>query len=484
MELLSPAGNIEKLQYAYEYGADAVYIGLKNFSLRVKADNFYDDEFKKIRMLKEKYPDKKIYCALNITFHNSDILNLLNEIDYFKEYPIDAFIVQDIGIVDILKKHFPSSSLHLSTQANCINYGAVKMYKNMGFDRVVLGREAGLAEIAQIKQHVPDVELEAFVHGAMCVSYSGRCLLSAYMNGRSANAGFCSHSCRWDYDLLANPEYVKKLAQSGNLVLREHQRPNEYFPVIEGDNFTAILSSKDLCMIDHLQDLKNAGVDSLKIEGRMKSLYYVALVTRAYRKALDVIEGKIDDKEAEPYIEELYKVKHREFATGFYYNKEDADKTTFGESDSEYDLAATIGQCICEKQVEIIASEGEKTLKSFYEQLNSMHPEALKAKKIDLKMHPEKIPIPLTLRKNFKLYKYFPANKVIAGTQLEYVGPQTIGIQDDSYVFVDKELSLVTGSVSYGGEYYIYTDKDISENFIVRVKDPSFVEGKFRKTGR
>ena len=231
MELLSPAGNVEKLYYAYAYGADAAYIGLKKFSLRVKADNFYDDEYKKVIELKKQFPGKKLHCALNISFHNSDIDNFISNIDYFKAYPIDAFIVQDIGIVPILQKHFPEAALHVSTQASCINREAVKMYKSLGFSRVVLGREVSLKEIREIKDAVPDMELEAFCHGAMCIAYAGRCLMSAYLTGRSAQAGACSHTCRWDYDVLADPKKAKELAESGALVLREKKRPDSYFPV-------------------------------------------------------------------------------------------------------------------------------------------------------------------------------------------------------------------------------------------------------------
>ncbi|MBO4731865.1 MAG: U32 family peptidase, partial [Spirochaetaceae bacterium] len=288
MELVSPAGNIEKLKYAYAYGADAAYIGLKKFSLRVKADNFYGEEYNEINALKQQYPGKKLFCALNISFHNKDIENFISDIDYFKLYPFDAFIVQDVGMIPILQKYFPSTALHLSTQANCINREAVKLYKSLGLKRVVLGREASLAEIRQIKDAVPEMELEVFGHGAMCIAYSGRCLMSAYLTARSANSGHCSHACRWEYKLL-----------------EEKQRPGEYFPVIEGDDYTAILSSKDLCMIDHLDDMQKAGVDALKIEGRMKSLYYVALVTRAYRKGIDCLKGKITKDEAQKYADEL-----------------------------------------------------------------------------------------------------------------------------------------------------------------------------------
>ena len=256
MELLSPAGNVEKLKYAYFYGADASYIGLKNFSLRVKADNFYQDEYKKVIELKEKFPGKKLHCALNISFHNHEIDRLIENIPYFKQYPIDAFIIQDLGIVPIIQKNFPDAQLHLSTQASCMNREAVKMYKSLGFSRVVMGREASLKEIAEIKDAVPDMEIECFIHGAMCIAYAGRCLMSSYLTGRSAQEGFCSHTCRWDYDVLT----AKKIAESGELVLREHKRPDEYFPIYEGNDFTAVLSSKDLCMIDHLKELKEAGL--------------------------------------------------------------------------------------------------------------------------------------------------------------------------------------------------------------------------------
>ena len=295
MELLSPAGNVEKLSYAYAYGADAAYIGLKKFSLRVKADNFYEDEYKRVIALKEQFPGKKLHCALNIIFHDNEIDALKQNLDYFRQYPIDAFIVQDIGIVPLLQKEFPNTQLHLSTQASCVNSEAVKMYKNMGFSRIVLGREISLDQIKRIKDSVPDMELEAFAHGAMCIAYAGRCLMSAYLTGRSAQSGFCSHSCRWEFTAgqKLTDIQAKEIATSGELLLEEQQRKGEYFPVIEGDDFTAILSSKDLRMIDHLADMKAAGVDSLKIEGRMKSVYYVAMVTRAYRKALDALEGKL-----------------------------------------------------------------------------------------------------------------------------------------------------------------------------------------------
>lgn len=483
MELLSPAGNIEKLQYAYEYGADAAYIGLKRFSLRVKADNFYDNEYEKIVQLKRLYPNKKLYCALNISFHNRDIQHFLDEIDYFKSYPIDAFIVQDIGIVPILQKHFPHAALHLSTQANCINKEAVKMYQNMGFSRVVLGREASLAEIREIKDAVPSMELEVFAHGAMCVAYSGRCLMSAYMTARSANGGFCSHSCRWEYRLGANPEIIKdgliknnatisqsaikELAQSGALFLEEHERPGEFFPVFEGDNFTAILSSKDICMVDHLDDMKKAGIDSLKIEGRMKSVYYVAMVTRAYRKALDVLEGKISQEEANPFINELYKAAHREFATGFYYKREDADKTTVGSSESEYEMVGTITEVLsCEQEQKVF--EFIKTEKAKYDKkLSEMHPVKREAILSDAA---KKIDFLTEAKEGYHFYRFNSLNKFDAGTVLEYVEPNILATEDSDYVLISPNDGSVMNWVCHGHDCLIYSSKKIALNSIVRAK--------------
>jgi len=320
MELLSPAGNLEKLHYAWLYGADAAYIGMKGFSLRAKADNFGEDEAQYIRRIKG---NKKLYCALNIYFHNQDLYQLEQRIDSFQAYPFDAFIISDPGVLPIVKKHFPHTQLHLSTQANACNKEAVQFYGDAGFSRVILGREVALDEIAEIKASVPHVELEVFAHGAMCLAYSGRCFLSSWMTGRSGNDGSCAHSCRWNYRVKGAAEEE----MPRDLYLEEEERPGEYYPIEEGENFTTILSSRDLMMIDHLDKLKEAGVDSVKIEGRMKSIYYAAIVTRAYRKALDRLDGK-DVPDFEAYREELFKVSHREFSTGFFFGKEDIERPT------------------------------------------------------------------------------------------------------------------------------------------------------------
>ena len=419
MELVAPAGNLEKLRYAWEYGADSAYIGLKNFSLRVKADNFFTDEYKTICALKEQYArqgtPKKLLCALNISFHNNDIKAFLAEAGYFKLYPIDAFIIQDIGMVPVLRKHFPDTPLHLSTQANCINYEAVRMYRDIGFKRVVLGREASLADITEIKERVPEMELECFVHGAMCIAYSGRCLISAYLTGRSANSGACTHSCRWDYALLR--EAVSGNGEKQSFAVEEKERAGEYLPVEEGDGYTALFSSKDLCMIDYLADMQKAGVDALKIEGRMKSLYYTALVTRAYRKKLDVLLRRIASADAEPFIRELYNTAHRAFGTGFYFSKDEANKTTRGESQSLYLMAGTIGKQLAENR-----------------------------------------------------YEFISMNKITAGMPLEYIGPDICAIEDSDYKLLDPETGITREWVCHGHPCIIETDAPLRTGFIVRTK--------------
>ena len=339
IELLSPAGNYEKLETAFNFGADAAYMGMTEFSLRANAGNFSQEEAEKVRRLKEK-TGKKVYCTLNILFNESQMEKLLTLKDEIASWPFDAFIVSDIGTVPFLKKNFPDRALHLSTQASCINSESAKMYKDMGFERVILGREASISDIKKIKDKVPELELEAFVHGAMCMSYSGRCMLSSYLTGRSANRGDCSHTCRWNYKMYA---------------LEEEERKGTYFPIEENGDYTTILSSKDLCMIDHVKELEDAGLSSLKIEGRMKSVYYVAVVTRAYRKAID------DDKDKDLYKRDIFDVSHREFTTGFFFRDDpvesrvddDVSRPTSYGYERSYTFLGTIGKKVKENLWEI-----------------------------------------------------------------------------------------------------------------------------------
>jgi len=307
MELVAPAGNLEKAAYAYLYGADAVYMGLAGLSLRTYAEENAVEDLQRLAPVKCK---KKLYLAANIFFHNLDLELLDKNAPLLESLAFDGFIVSDLGAFRILKSLFPGKEFHLSTQANCVNVEAAKFYRDIGFSRIVPGRELTLEEIGEIAAKVPEIELEVFVHGAMCLAYSGRCFLSSYMTGRSSNRGDCAHSCRWRY-----------------MLLEEESRPGEYFPVTEGNGHTTILSSKDLCMIDHLDKLQSAGAGALKIEGRMKSVYYTAVTTRAYRKALDKLAGKpVPNLEA--FTAELMNISHREYSTGFYFGRRDADTTT------------------------------------------------------------------------------------------------------------------------------------------------------------
>lgn len=492
MELLSPAGNVKKLYCAYAYGADAAYIGLKHFSLRVKADNFYDDEYEQVCELKKRFPGKKLYCALNIAFHNDDIASFQNNIDYFKRYPIDAFIVQDLGIVPILQKEFPDAALHLSTQASCINASAALFYKRLGFKRIVLGREASLKEIREIKDAVPDMELEAFCHGAMCIAYSGRCLMSAYLTGRSAQSGFCSHTCRWNFSVSADEnrffdsDAAKRLASSGVLRLSEEKRSGEYFPIFEGDNFTAVLSSKDLNMIDKLSDMKNAGIDAIKIEGRMKSVYYVALVTRAYRKALDALDGKISSEEAAPFIAELDNVPHRESTTGFYYSREDADVTTGGASDSPYALAAEIGNEVSEAEQSAIFLRGKKTMCGFQKSLAALCNEARFARERDLKNHPEKIPAAAEKKDGWHMYEFTPFNKIDTADTLEIISPGCAlrKAEAGEWLLIDPETGTLRLWAFDGHPCVLYSSTALESSSLVRIRDETYLAERAKASKR
>ncbi len=307
VELLLPAGNIEKLDYAINYGADAVYMGMVDFSLRTmrKGDVITSENLKRAVELAHSY-GKKVYMTLNIYAYDDDIKNLNNYIDIIKDANPDAIIVSDFGILNIIKHKLSDIDIHISTQTNTLNSEAVKFWKDFGASRVILARELSIKQIAQIRQNVPDIELEVFVHGAQCVSLSGRCLLSDYMTHgeRKANHGGCSQPCRWKYKLL------------------EETRPGEYYEIEETARGTHILSTKDLALINYIPQLIEAGVDSFKIEGRTKSLYYVSAVAKAYRQAIDgYYNGIIPDKNEA--FTQLLKIGNRGYTTGFYLDEQD-----------------------------------------------------------------------------------------------------------------------------------------------------------------
>lgn len=405
MELLSPAGSLQKLHYAYLYGADAAYIGVKGFSLRDRASNVMSDAIDELKKIKG---DKKLYGAVNRFFHESDYLEFASSVEKFKDYPFDAYIVSDLGPAMLIKKTLGDSvHLHLSTQANTLNSGAVMAYKELGFSRIILGREVSLDDIKRIKDSLPDIEIETFVHGAMCMAYSGRCFLSAHLSERSANEGDCAHTCRWKYKTYQKDE-------KREYYIEEETRKGEYYPVIEEDGYSTILSSKDLNMIDHLHELKEAGVDSLKIEGRMKSLYYVATVTRAYRKAIDVIEHGADESDARLYRDELESVSHREYSTGFFFSKDDIEKPTDITYLREYLLIGTV-----EKEVK--------------ENIFSL----------DLK------------------------NKLTVHDEIEFIGPDILYMKDNSFTLLDEE-GLSIEVANHHQKVFIKTTSIIKEGYIIR----------------
>lgn len=303
-ELLAPAGDLEKLKTAVMYGADAVYFGGENFSLRAGAGNFSFEEMKEGIEFAHSH-GVKCHMTLNFFAHNEDVEPFLDYLEKIKELDIDAFIAADPGVIDMIWEVIPNAEIHLSTQANMTNYKTAHFWYNRGIRRLVLARELSLEEICELKKKIPEgMELEAFVHGAMCISYSGRCLLSNFMIERDANRGMCAHPCRWKYALM------------------EEQRPGEYYPVEEDDRGTYILNSKDLCLIEHMPELIDAGISSFKIEGRMKSVFYAAVVVSAYRKAIDSYMASPEKREFNhEWLEELCKVSHREFTTGFYFHR-------------------------------------------------------------------------------------------------------------------------------------------------------------------
>ncbi|WP_066507669.1 peptidase U32 family protein [Abyssisolibacter fermentans] len=304
VELLAPAGNLDKLKMALIYGADAVYLGGQAFGLRAQAKNFDIDQMKEGVDFAHKR-NKKVYVTLNIIPHNEDLVNLPEYLKQLDEINVDAVIVSDPGVIEIIKQTTPNMEIHLSTQANATNYAAANFWYNQGVKRVIVARELSLEEIKCMNEKTPEnLDIEAFIHGAMCISYSGRCLLSNYMTHRDANRGECAQACRWKYNLV------------------EEQRPNEYYPVYEDERGTYIFNSKDLCMIDSIPQMIESGVTSLKIEGRMKSVYYVAAVVRAYRMVIDeYYRDKDNYKFNDKWLNELKKVSHRDFTKGFFFGK-------------------------------------------------------------------------------------------------------------------------------------------------------------------
>ena len=315
-ELLIPAGSLDVLKTAVRYGADAVYIGGEAFGLRAKAHNFSIEEMREGIAFAHEH-GVRVYVTANIFAHNEDLTGVEAYFEELRSVGPDALIISDPGVFDIAKRVLPDTELHISTQANNTNYGTYLFWHRLGAKRVVSARELSLAELRELRAKIPqEMEIESFIHGAMCISYSGRCLLSNYLTGRDANQGACTHPCRWKYALV------------------EEKRPGEYFPIEENERGTYIMNSGDLCMIEHIPQLLEAGIDSLKIEGRMKTALYVATVARTYRRAIDDYKKDpvLYEKNLEWYKEEIGKCTHRAYTTGFYFGKPGADSQIYDNS--------------------------------------------------------------------------------------------------------------------------------------------------------
>jgi putative protease len=331
IELLIPASSLEVLKVAVMFGADAVYIGGEAFGLRAKAKNFSLEEMKEGVEFAHAH-DVKVYVTANILAHNKDLDGAREYFEELKQIGMDALIISDPGMFTIAKEVLPDVDIHISTQANNTNYATFNFWYKMGARRVVTARELSLEEIKTIRKNIPDdLEIETFIHGAMCISYSGRCLLSSFMAGRDANQGACTHPCRWKYSVV------------------EESRPGEYMPVYENERGTFIFNSKDLCMIEHIPELVEAGIDSFKIEGRMKTALYVATVARTYRLAIDdyLRDPEYYRSRIPFYKSEISKCTYRQYTTGFFFGKPDKDTQIYDSNtyEHEYTYLGIVGDC-------------------------------------------------------------------------------------------------------------------------------------------
>lgn len=329
-EILSPAGDMESLNSALNFGADAVFLAGKMFGMRSAAQNFDNEQLRQACKLAHA-KGAKIYVTCNILPRNKELEFLPEFLMYAQDCGVDAFIIADLGVFEMAKKYAPNVERHISTQAGITNYATANVLYNMGASRVVLAREIPLDEIAEMRAKIPkDLEIECFVHGAMCVSFSGRCLISSYMTGRDANHGDCAQPCRWKYHLY------------------EENREGQFFPVEETNQGTFLYNSRDMCMIEHIPEMVKAGISSFKIEGRAKSAYYAAVTTNAYRHAVDDFMAEGENYTLKPWIkEELEKISHREYNTGFYFGKEPGQVTSNGGYIRKYDVVA-----VCEETID------------------------------------------------------------------------------------------------------------------------------------
>ena len=364
-ELLSPAGSLKHMRYAYSYGADAVYAGQPRYSLRVRNNDFDFDTIK--TAINEAHSlNKKFFVASNIIPHNSKIKTYMKDIEPVINLKPDALIMADPGLIMMVKEKFPQQAIHLSVQANTINYATVNFWKSAGISRIILSRELSLDEVKEIRQKCPDIELEVFVHGALCVAYSGRCLLSGYFNHRDPNQGACTNSCRWKYDVKeaeqtfeGDIKAVEIKSPEEQLVLLEEQgRPGELMPAYEDEHGTYIMNSKDLRAIEHVHTLTSIGIDSLKIEGRTKSHYYVARTAQVYAQAIeDAVRGKSFNPEAFGVLENLA---NRGYTDGFYRRHQPEELQTYFDNYSRSNKQQVVGEILEYKDGKILIDTKNK----------------------------------------------------------------------------------------------------------------------------
>ncbi|MCI8805016.1 MAG: U32 family peptidase [Clostridiales bacterium] len=397
IELLAPAGDLEKLKIAVLYGADAVYLGGTSFGLRAKAKNFSKDEMREGVVFAHKH-NAKVYVTCNIFAHNDDFRGMEEYFKFLREINVDAVLISDPGVFSVAREAVPNMDIHISTQANNTNYKTALFWQKLGAVRIVMARELSLKEIKDISDNIPkNLEIEAFVHGAMCISYSGRCLLSNYLSGRDANKGACSHPCRWKYALV------------------EQTRPGEYMPIEEDERGTYIFNSKDLCMIEYIPELIDSGITSLKIEGRIKTSFYVGTVIKAYREAIDdyIKDPNIYYGKKEYYLDEVKKASYRGFTTGFYFGKPNQDEQIYTTSSyiRNYDFIgmvidydeksgfATIEQrnkFVVGDEIEFLRGKGETfsmVVEEMYDEdgngvLEAPHPQQIIKLKVGKKLNP------------------------------------------------------------------------------------------------
>ncbi|MFH0814807.1 MAG: U32 family peptidase C-terminal domain-containing protein [Candidatus Falkowbacteria bacterium] len=420
MELISPAGSLKKLKYAIEFGADVVYCGIPDFSLRARVNDF------NLKTLHQgidfaRSRNKKVYITLNIFPREKHFAKLAEHIKWLRTVKPDALVVSDPGVLVLIKKIWPKANIHLSTQANCINSESAKFWARQGVSRVILARETTLEEIKKIHKAAPKVELECFVHGAMCMSYSGRCLLSQFFTKRSANLGDCTQPCRWSYKMLREPQHDRVLL------------------IEEDDSGSYIMNSKDLCLVEYLRDLAKAGISSFKIEGRSKSIYYVAGVTKVYRAAIDsLVETRHVSSLDKYYIKELKKYQNRGFTTGFLFGKEKCARLRGASAWQGQKTDASHETCEWEFCGEVVGG---------YEATNHSN---------------------VT---NLRIIKVLVHNQIFVGDEIEFVPPVGKVFKQKITKIFDKDMKRI--KEAHGGqkqEIYLEINKNVPEMTLLRRK--------------